>query len=181
MTLIKRIGRVIVGTLLVVTLAGVSAVAVVETPWFKRRLVGIIVREAGRYLDGTLSIESLSGNLYQGIELDGVALAVDGRQVISIKAVKASYGLSEILSRGIVIQRIEIDQPSVAVRKDAQGWELSRLVKKQRSEADRRGPNRSIAINHIDIVDASATVTGATTRVEIPKRFDRCQAALSFQ
>jgi len=54
MTLIKRIGRVIVATLLVVTLAGVSAVAVVETPWFKRRLVGIIVREAGRYLDGTL-------------------------------------------------------------------------------------------------------------------------------
>ena len=72
-----------------VTLAGVSAVAAVETPWFKRRLIGIIVREAGRYLDGALSIESLSGNLFQGIELDGIALAVDGRQVISIRAVKA--------------------------------------------------------------------------------------------
>ena len=181
MTLIKRVVRAIVGTFLAVTVAGVSAVALAETRWFKRRLVGVVVREAGHYLNGTLSIETLSGNLFQGIELDGVAFAVDGRPVISIKAVKASYSLSEILSQGIVIQRLEIDQPSVAVRKDHQGWELARLVKKQRTEADRRGPNRSIAIDHIDIVDASATVAETSSRIEIPKRFDRCQAALSFQ
>ena len=57
----------IVGTLFV----GIVAVALIvsQTPWFKDWLRRYIVRESKQYLNGELSIGSLGGNLFFGVQL----------------------------------------------------------------------------------------------------------------
>ena len=55
----------LVGTLLV----GIIALALIasQTPWFRDWLRGYVVRQAGQYVNGTVSIGSLGGNLFYGI------------------------------------------------------------------------------------------------------------------
>ena len=52
------------------TLHTTTAIVIVsQTAWFRNWLRGYIVREAGNYLNGTLSIGSLGGNLFFGFEM----------------------------------------------------------------------------------------------------------------
>ena len=89
MRLARRVARILALTLVVIV--GVSAVAVgmTQTGWFKNWLRGYIVREAGQYLNGQLSIQRLGGNLFFGIELENIVLSLDGAPVVTIKDLNA--------------------------------------------------------------------------------------------
>ena len=63
-------------TLVVGTTA--MAVIVTQTTWFKEWLRGFIVRQAGDYVNGTLSIGKLDGNLFFGVKLGDVDVTVNG-------------------------------------------------------------------------------------------------------
>ena len=69
------------------------------------------------------------------------------------------------------------------MRREGDAWSLSRLVKKQATEADRSGPDKPIAIDTIGITDGSVVVDSpvGTSGVEIPKRFDHLDAKLAFK
>ena len=62
----------LVGTLLV----GIIALALIvsQTPWFREWLRRYAVRQAAQYVNGTVSIGSLGGNLFYGIELGDVSV-----------------------------------------------------------------------------------------------------------
>src|SRR5262249_35847372 len=92
------------GTLLV----GMAAHALIisQTPWFRARLLKYVVGEAGNYVNGTLSIGSLGGNLFYGVELDDVAIEVNGERVVSLKQVEIKYSVSELTSQGMIVRQI---------------------------------------------------------------------------
>ena len=60
----------LVGTLLI----GIIALALIvsQTPWFRDWLRKYAVRQAGQYVNGTVSIGSLGGNLFYGVQLGDV-------------------------------------------------------------------------------------------------------------
>src|SRR6188768_4583589 len=80
-----------VGTLLVGILA--FALIVSQTPWFKDWLRTYAVRQAGQYLNGTITIGNLGGNLFTGIELGDVAIDVNGEHVVTLKQDRKSTRL----------------------------------------------------------------------------------------
>src|SRR5690242_21907546 len=65
-----------IGTLVI----GIVALALIasQTPWFRDWLRRFVVREAANYVNGTVSIGSLGGNLFYGIQLGDLAIDVNG-------------------------------------------------------------------------------------------------------
>jgi autotransporter translocation and assembly factor TamB len=163
--------------------AAAAAVLVSQTAWFKNWIRSYIVREASLYLNGTLHIDRLAGNLLYGLELQNVGISMEGQPVVTIKDVGLDYNIWDFITKGLSIDNIRLNQPVIVLRRDGDTWSLSRLLKKQEKEADRRGPMRPVSIEAIGVSDGSFVVEGAvgTSGVDMPKRFDHLDAKLSFK
>jgi uncharacterized protein involved in outer membrane biogenesis len=170
-----------IGTLAVMLVAVMFIAS--QTPWFRDWLRRAIVREAKQYVNGELTIGSLGGNLFYGVSLSDVAVDVSGERVIAIKALTVDYNFATFFSRGIIIDHIALTAPQVHARRDAAGWNLAKLVKRERREANREGPNRSISLPAIVINDAAVVIddrVGSTT-YKLPRRMDDVDLKASFE
>ncbi len=181
----RIVRRLVYALLLVLTLAvGAAAAAIIvsQTAWFKDWLRGYIVREAHQYLNGNLSIERLGGNLFFGLEMENIGLSMDGSQVVAVKDLSLDYSIFELISKGLSVDSIRLNQPVLYLRREGDAWSVSRLIKKQSEEADRRGPANPMAIDDIGITDGSVVIDGpvGTSGVDVPKRFDHLDAKMKF-
>ncbi len=172
----------IVGTLMV----GVLAVALIvsQTPWFREWLRKYVVREAKHYLNGDLTIGKLGGNLLFGIELDGVAVDLSGERVIAVKSLEMDYSIFELISTGMVLDGIKLTEPVVRLERDRDGrWNVRQLVRKERQEADRRGPGRPVALQGIEIADATVTIDDRARQdgLRLPQQVDDLDVRGSFE
>jgi translocation and assembly module TamB len=182
MTLIRRILHVVawVGTALVAIVA--LALIASQTPWFRDWVRRTIVRETKQYLNGELTIGGLSGNFFFGVSLSDVAVDVSGDRVVAVKRLDVDYSVFTIVSQGILVDRIALTAPSVHMVRDASGWNLGRLVKSQRQEADREGPQRSISLPSISIIDGSVSIDDAvgSTVYQLPQRINDLDLKAAF-
>src|SRR5882762_9660534 len=183
MHIVRRLTHVLIIVLTLIVGAAAAAIIASQTAWFKNWLRGYIVREANLYLNGTLSIERLGGNLFFGVEMENVGVSMDGQQVVAVKDLGLDYNIFQMISKGLSVDDIRLDKPVIYLRREGDTWSLSRLVKKQETEADRRGPANPIAIDAIGITDGSVVVDSpvGTSGVDVPKRFDHLDAKLSFK
>src|SRR3954463_14920187 len=145
MSVVKRIAHVLIIVLTLVVGATAAAVIVSQTAWFKNWLRGYIVREANQYLNGTLSIERLGGNLFFGVEMENIGLSMDGSQVVAVKDLGLDYNVFELIPRGLSIDSIRLDKPVIYLRREGDTWSLSRLVKQQEKQTD--GSARPVSID----------------------------------
>jgi len=164
--IVRRFVHAFVLVLMLIVGATAAIVIVSQTSWFKNWLRVYIVREASQYLNGTLSIDRLGGNLFFGIELENIGVSVDGSQVVAIEDLGIDYNLFELVSSGLSVDNIRLNKPVLYLRRDGDGWAISRLIRKQAEEADREGPARPIAFDAIEVTDGEVVVDGAvgTTR-----------------
>ena len=123
--------------------ATAAAVIVSQTAWFKNWLRGYIVREANLYLNGTLSIERLGGNLFFGVEMENIDVSMDGQKVVAVKDLGLDYNVCHFITQGLSVDDIRLNKPVIYLRREGDTWSMSRLIKKQESEANRRGPRSS--------------------------------------
>ena len=182
-----RIARRLVHALVIVLtlMVGATAAAVIvsQTAWFKNWLRGYIVRSANTYLNGTLSIERLGGNLFFGVEMENIGVSLNGEQLVAVKDLGLDYNVFQLLTRGLSVDSIRLDKPVIYLRRDGDTWTLSRLIKRQESEADRSGPEKPISIDQIGINGGSVVVDQpvGTSGVNVPKRFDHLDAKIAFK
>src|SRR4051812_15024305 len=123
----------LVGTLLI----GIVALALIvsQTPWFREWLRKFVVRQAGNYVNGTVNIGSLGGNLFYGVQLGDVAIDVNGEHVVTLKNVEGKYSLGELGSKGGTVREIPPQQPFVLLRHDPSGWDAASLGKRPQQGA----------------------------------------------
>jgi hypothetical protein len=182
MRAIRRVLQVVtfVGTLTIGVLA--LALIVSQTPWFRDWLRRYIVRESKQYLNGQLTIGGLGGNLLFGADLADVSVDVSGERVVAVKGVELDYNIFSLISKGLNVEQIKIDQPVLQLEHDGNGWNLARLVKQQEQEADRQGPMRPISLPSIEISDASLSIKdGDPSAVSIPRRIDDVDVKAGFE
>src|SRR4029453_17727199 len=150
--------------------------------WFKDWLRRYVIREADDYLNARLGIERLSGNLFTGIEIQGVTPAQGTETIFAAKDVGLNYSIWDLISGGVVIDTIRINEPRMALRRDAKGWNVAGLVKEQAQEADREGPARPITISHIGISNGTVTIDepAGPEATGLPKRLERLDVDGSF-
>jgi autotransporter translocation and assembly factor TamB len=172
-TRIRRILRIGAFVLLTSLAILIVALAATQTRWFKDWLQRYVAREAARYLNGELLISRLDGNLFGGVQLQKIQLVQGGKTVISADRIQVDYSLLNVIAHGLVIDEISIVRPVVRLRRDSQGWNVSRLVKEQAAEADREGPGRPLQITDIGIADGLVEIddrTAATAQARLPRR-----------
>ena len=114
--------------------------------------------------------------------MEDVAVSLNGSEVVSVKDLGLDYSIFELVSKGLFVDEIRLNQPTLYLRREGDTWSIAGLIKKQESEADRQGPAYPIAIGAIGISDASIVVDDpvGTTGVDVPSRIDRLDAQLSF-
>ncbi len=175
----RRVTRILLWTagaiLTLVLLAGI----VVETPYFKHWLRGVIVKQANEHLNGTLAIGQFKGNLLTGAELDDVSVTMDNEKVASIDAVKVSYSIPRLIRGGTTVDSLTLVRPVVAVHRDGGRWQLARLVKPGN---DTGRATRAIAVKRIVVTNGLFRVDKAEGRqpVDVPETFDNVNTSLSF-
>ncbi len=184
--MLRVLRRILQAVALIGTLAvGLIALALIvsQTPWFKDWLRRYVVRESKQYVNGDLTIGGLGGNLLFGVDLTDVAIDVSGERVVAIRALELDYSIFQLVTKGLVLSEIKIDQPALRVRRDAQGWNLARLVKRESKEADREGPGRPISLPAILISDGSVTIDDRTINpsVILPRRIEDMDVRVAFE
>lgn len=171
----------LVGTLIV----GVIALALIasQTPWFRGWLRGYIERQAKQFVNGTVTIGSLGGNLFYGVQLGDIAVEFNGERVMTLKNVEVKYSIAELVSQGVTIRQIRLDEPFVLARRDAGGWNLAKMMKKQEREADRRGPRKAISLPDIEIVNGRAAIDdrAPSSSYRYPSRIDALNVKAGFE
>ncbi|HEX7793335.1 MAG TPA: translocation/assembly module TamB domain-containing protein [Vicinamibacterales bacterium] len=178
----RRLLHVLLVVFVLLVGAAAAAAIVSQTAWFKNRIRVYVVAQASQYLNGTISVNRLGGNLFSGLELEGVSIALNGQPVVSARNIGLRYNLYQLITSDLTIDELRIDEPVVHLQEDAEGWTIDQLIKKQENEADRRGPLSPIKIDDIGIsngsilVDTDPEVSG----VQIPKQIERLDAKLSF-
>ena len=183
MQILRRLTHVLVIVLTLVVGAAAAAIIVSQTAWFKNWLRGYIVAEANQYLNGTVSIERLGGNLFFGIEMENIGVSMGGSRIVAVQDLGLKYNVFELITKGLSVDEIRLDKPVIYLRRDGDTWELSRLVKREQTEADRSGPAKPIAIDAIEIADGEVAIDApvGTSGVEVPKKFEHLDAKLSFK
>ena len=146
------------------------------------------MQQASQYLNGTLSIGSLGGNLFFGLELEDVGLESGGERVVSVRNAGIDYSAIQLVSGNLVIDHIRLHQPVVLLERTAEGWNLASLVKRQERERDRTGPGRAVTIGEIGISDGTLRVRepGAVgvpgeSEAAVPRVIERLNASLGFE
>jgi translocation and assembly module TamB len=174
MTVIRRLLHVVawIGTAIVLVVA--LALIASQTPWFRDWARRTLIREAKQYLNGELTVGRLSGNLFFGVSLSDVAVDMSGDRVVAVKTLTIDYSIFQLLSKGIIIDGIALTEPSIHLVRDAQGWNVGRLVKAQRREADREGPRRPLSLPKIVVTDGTLAIDDAigSSTYTLPKRIE---------
>ncbi|HXH05479.1 MAG TPA: hypothetical protein VNI83_02700, partial [Vicinamibacterales bacterium] len=181
MALARRVVHVLAlaGTALVIVVA--LGLIATQTSWFRDWLRRYVVAQSRKVLAGELSIGRLGGNLFSGVNLDHVTVSLDGERVIAVRRLELDYRLAQLISSGLVFDRLHLEAPRVLLRRTSDGWTLGRLVRREAEEAERRGPGRPIAIDAISIADGDIRIEGAQDgAVRVPHRVAGLDARLSF-
>src|SRR5262245_4511886 len=113
MRIVRRLFHALVVVLTLIVGAAAAAIIVSPTAWFKNWLRGYIVREANQYLNGTLSIERLGGNLFFGVELENIGVSMDGTEVVKVQDLGLDYSVFELITRGLSVDTIRLNKPVV--------------------------------------------------------------------
>ena len=167
MRALRRLSRyVAIAALSLVILLG-AGVAVTQTSWFKNWLRQKAVSQAAQYLNGELTITRLSGNVFTGIALEGVALRHEGQTAVAMDRLTVAYSPMAMISDGLVFDSMTLDNPTILLQRDNAGWNFNRFVKTRRNTGGRGAPPitmDSIAINngHVIVKDRGRVVEDLT-------------------
>ena len=116
--------------------------------------------------------------------MENIGVSMDGSQVVAVKDLGLDYNVFELITKGLSVDSIRLDQPVIYLRRDGDTWSLSRLVKKQAAGSRSvRARQKPIAIDddrHQRRLGRRRRPVG-TSGVDVPKRFDHLDAKLSFK
>ena len=111
MRALRRLSRyVAIAVLSLVILLG-AGIAVTQTSWFKNWLRQKAVSQAAQYLNGELTITRLSGNIFTGIALEGVALRHEGQTAVAMDRLTVEYSPLTMISDGLIFDSMTLHNP----------------------------------------------------------------------
>jgi autotransporter translocation and assembly factor TamB len=183
MSLARRSLQVVAFMCTLVVGAASMAVIVTQTTWFKEWLRGFIVRQADDYVNGRLSIGRLDGNLFFGVELGDVDVTVNGETVIDIDDVGLDYNAFTLIGGDVVLDDIRLTRPVIRVKRDAEGWNLVRLIRARTPDPDAPKARRTLEIGEIGISDGTLHIEDAvgTSGIETPARIEKLDASIGVK
>jgi autotransporter translocation and assembly factor TamB len=136
----RWIVRTVLALVLSVVVLVAAAVVSTQTPWFHEWARGLAERQAGRLINGQLSIGRLEGTLWTGATLSNVRITQDGRVVVAVDRVRVEYDWRQLASRHWLFPRITLTRPSIVLITDDDGWRIAKLVRPRQNQSTSAGP-----------------------------------------
>ncbi len=183
MHILRRFLQVLLLVLTIIVGVSAGGVIVTQTAWFRDWLRGLIVRQGNQYLNGRLTIGRLGGNIFFGVELEDIAVTMNGEPVITLKDARIAYSVLQLMTKNLVVTSLRLNEPVVHMRREGRAWELSDLVKKQSRESKRTGPGLPVRVDDIEITGGSFAFDDrpvGTSGVDVPQTLNRLDARMSF-
>jgi len=153
----------LVGVTLVTAIVAAAAVAL-GTVAGRDVVVRGGIAYANTVLDGILTVDSISGGIYRGLDLRGVSLVgTDGTPFLAIPHLQLRYRVRDLLSGRIVLGQVTLDSPTVTLVQGPDGrFNYQRILKLGGPSGG--GTSPLIAFN--DAAVRAARVTLETRSVE---------------
>jgi hypothetical protein len=175
-----RVAGVLAGLLVALL---VVAVLVSQTSWFRDWLRRYAMREAAQFVDGQLIIGRVEGGLLDGVQLHDVRLDRNGETVIALETLALHYSLVDMARQGIVVERVDLVRPRVALRREGDTWNVATLLVDQ-GPSDPDAPRTVFRVDAIVLRDGVVTVDDPTcppgTSGCLPARIERINAEVGL-
>src|SRR5437870_6456852 len=115
---------------LLFALAALVLVVVVALVVASRTAVGreMVRRQAVALLaaaiDADVRIGAVGGSFFHTLVVEDLRLVVDGRTVVRVPRLEASYGLIPLVRRELRLERVTLTGPRIRAVRTASGWQL---------------------------------------------------------
>ena len=124
-----------------------------------------------RGLNGTLQVGTLRGSLFSSLVLRAVVLRDrQGVEVVHLDEVRLMYDLTKLLTKRLVIHRIDIVHPQARLVQESEGtWNLSHVLlpSPEPAPASGGGPPIAIVVEDVQLHDGQiALMTAALPGVQ---------------
>ncbi len=168
MRALHRLSRYVAMAVLALVILLGAGVAVTQTSWFKNWLRQKAVSQAAQYLNGELTITRLGGNVFTGVELQGVALRHEGQTAVAMDTLIVAYSPWTMITEGVILNSMTLENPTILLQRDNAGWNFSRFVKTRQNTGGRGAPPitmESIVITngHVILKDRGRLVEDLTS------------------
>ena len=123
------------------------------------RIRGEVERIANEQLNGTLKVESLTGNLFHTLTLTGISvLEDDGTPLFNTDTLHVRYRLLPLFQGRVAIDEFRLHAPDVHLRQTgSDSWNVLDLLP-QSADTTSTAPDLQVALDHIRINDGAVRV-----------------------
>lgn len=172
----------VVAAIVVVLLTAV--VLVTQTPWFRDWLRRYAMREAAQFVNGQLIIGRIDGGLWGGVQLHDLRLEQQGATVASVDMLELDYRLLDFIRDGVVVRRVAIVGPRLALARRDDEWNVTSLLVEQDPPADPDAPRATFRVDTLSLSNGVVTIddpscpAGATGC--LPERLDDVRAEMQL-
>lgn len=122
--------KIVAGLVITVVVVVVAAVfAITNTNWGREQVRKRVVSALGGVVHGKLTIDSINGNLLNGVSLFGVVIVDSvGAPFVNVKEVQTGYSIRPFISRKIELSNVKFIDPEVVLDKKGAGpWNYDRI------------------------------------------------------
>lgn len=152
------------------------AVSFMQTPIFKNWLKNKLIEMAEARINGAIAIESLRGNLFSYVQIEGLTITSAGKEVFRLKRGFFRYNPYALLRKRISVRQIILESPEFnLVQIDSTHWNFEGFLKPQPASAKTDSAQTfDWPVSAPSIVVAAGAVdveTLGTLPFVIPKRF----------
>jgi autotransporter translocation and assembly factor TamB len=126
----KRFLKIVIALTLFILVLLLVALAALQTDWVQTRIKIKIEHVANEYLNGTLTIGTLSGSILWDLTLKEVTLKDTSGTLFSASQISVGYELPALLQNALLITHVEMVKPEIHLTRDQeQTWNVSRIVR----------------------------------------------------
>ena len=145
--IVYYVSVVVLGILLVV-------VGYTQTVSFKKALRSAAFTYAEKYLDATVYLGEIKGNLFTGFSVDTVAMYVDGSLCAMVHHVELQYDPIALWNKHLALTSITLDRPNFSLVRYRDGtWNIDHIIK-EKPEPDTTPSPWTIVVKRLRIADA---------------------------
>lgn len=115
-----------------------------ESPYLREILTTLLTNQISRAINGTLTIGSLEGNLFEYLILTDVKLRQNDQLLLSVPRLVLHYNLRTLWQQQVTIKQIVIDSPHVSFQQLPDGtWNIAHLIPEAPGESTAPEPEKT--------------------------------------
>jgi hypothetical protein len=163
----RWVRRALLGFVVLAVIAVLAAWGVSRSSWGREELRQFVESQAASVLNGTLTIERVSGSIINGITLNGVRFTHDAREVFAAKSVTVGYSVWGLVRGLRTLGAIRVVDPVIRLTESHNNWDAAQWVR-SRPKTTTVAKTSAFLLPSIEIVNGRLLTTARESTWRIP-------------